>query len=670
VSDHLSKIDSPEDLKSCTPAELVELAAELRDYIITNVSITGGHLAPSLGVVELTLALHHVFDCPRDKIIWDVGHQAYAHKILTGRRDRFRQNRQHKGISGFPNRSESEYDAFGTGHASTSISAGYGMVCARDTAGEDYHVVSVIGDGSMTGGLAFEGLNNAGASRRNFIVVLNDNTMSISPNVGALSKYLAFLITDRRFTRLKKEIWDRTLALPQGNRIARSIGRLEASIKAMLVPGLFFEQLGFRYIGPLDGHNLDDLVRIFRQVRELHGPILVHVLTRKGKGYLPAEQNATKFHGIGSFIRETGAPQAAPQAPTYTSVFGKTVVKLAEKHPGLVAITAAMADGTGLSEFAHRFPDRFHDVGIAEGHAVTFAAGLAAQGLRPLVAIYSSFLQRGYDQIIHDVALQKLPVIFALDRGGLVGEDGPTHHGCFDLGYLRHIPNLVILAPRDENELQHMLYTAVQYQGGPLAVRYPRAEGAGCPLDPEASWREIEIGRAEVARVGSAGAILTLGTLFSEALQAADLVEAETGMALTVVNMRSLKPLDRDLLRDLATRFDRLMTVEEGALPGGFGSAVMEAIEEMDLPLPRFRRRGIVDQFIEQGDRAQLLRQLGLDAPGLARVAREFFAPAREPAVVMPPGRLRKTHDIRHHRQHPERTDLGSPPSVSRLAGK
>jgi 1-deoxy-D-xylulose-5-phosphate synthase len=666
----LENINSPDDLKKLSNSQLAELAEELRNFIITNVSITGGHLAPSLGVVELTLALHYVFDSPRDKFIWDVGHQAYAHKILTGRRDRFHLNRQNQGLSGFPNRSESPHDAFGTGHASTSISAGYGMVCARDLSGEKFEVISIIGDGAMTGGLAFEGLNNAGSSGRKFIVVLNDNTMSISPNVGALSKYLAFLITDPRLNKIKKDLLERTLQLPQGSRIARSIGRLEASIKAMLVPGLFFEQMGFRYIGPLDGHKLDDLIHIFQQVKDLPPhPVLVHVLTRKGKGYLPAEQNPSKFHGIGAFVKETGQINGASKAPSYTSVFGKTIVKLAEKNPKIVAITAAMADGTGLSEFAIRFPERFYDVGIAEEHAVTFAAGMAAQGYRPVVAIYSTFMQRSIDQIIHDVALQNLPVVFALDRGGLVGEDGPTHHGCFDLSYLRQIPNLTILAPRDENDLQYMLFTALTDNRGPIALRYPRAEGVGCALDPEAVWTPIEIGRAEVARVGGGGVILTLGPLFHEAMQAAQILDGE-GQPLTVVNMRSLKPLDLEILADLALRFDHIMTIEENALAGGFGSAVVEALSDLDINQPKVYRLGIPDRFIEQGERSSLLAMLKLDSSGIAQAAREFFPAAIKKNVFVGPTNTSLTHDSRHHRQHPKSADLGRSASVSGLARK
>ncbi len=650
MSDLLTKIDSPADLKSLSAEQLVELAAEIREYIINNVCVTGGHLAPSLGVVELTLALHYVFDSPKDKIIWDVGHQAYAHKILTGRRRQFPRNRQYGGISGFPSRSESPHDAFGTGHASTSISAGYGMVCARDLAGEKYNVISVIGDGSMSGGLAFEGLNNAGASRRNFIVVLNDNKMSISPNVGALSRYLAYFITSPRMNRLKANLLDFANRLPQGERIARSWGRLESSIKAMLAPGMFFEQLGFRYIGPLDGHNIDDLVHIFKQVKKLSGPILVHVLTKKGKGYPPAEKDATHFHGVGAFEKATGKPNGKSSAPTYTAVFGKTIVRLAERHPSLVAITAAMTDGTGLTEFSRRFPDRFFDVGIAEEHAVTFAAGMAAQGLKPVVAIYSTFLQRSYDQLIHDVALQKLPVIFAVDRAGLVGDDGPTHHGCFDLAYLRSIPGMTVLVPADENELQHMLNTALHWNRGPIVIRYPRGAGVGVPLD--ADLKTYPIGSADPARSGKDGAILTVGPVFWEAMAAAQRLDEE-GISLTVVNMRCLKPLDEKTLKSIASRFDRIMTVEEGSVVGGFGTAVMEAFSRLGISPPRVKTLGIPDRFVEQGDRSLLLKSVHLDAESIARTAAEFFASPKGAEIRrLELKNVAELDDIRHHRQH------------------
>jgi len=668
LTDFLKKINSPADIKEMSPSELISLAEEIREYIISNVSVTGGHLAPSLGAVELTVALHYIFDSPKDKIIWDVGHQAYAHKILTGRRKQFPQNRQFGGISGFPNRSESEHDAFGTGHASTSISAGYGMVCARDLAGDDFNVISVIGDGSMTGGLAFEGMNNAGASKKNFIVILNDNNMSISPNVGAMSKYLAHLITDPTLNKIKGNLLDFASRLPQGERIARSWGRLESSIKAMLAPGAVFEQLGFRYIGPLDGHNIEDLLNIFVKVKDLSGPILVHVLTQKGKGYAPAEKNATLFHGVGAFEKSTGKSNGKSKQISYTSVFGKTLNQLAEKNESIVAITAAMADGTGLVEFSQKYPDRFFDVGIAEGHAVTFASGLAAQGLKPVVAIYSTFLQRAYDQLIHDSSLQKLPIVFALDRAGLVGEDGPTHHGCYDLSYLRHIPGMTILAPKDENELQHMLKRAVEWEDGPIAVRFPRGAGIGCPLDPE--LKSIEVGKGEVARVGDKGAILTIGPVFWEAMQAAQILEEE-GLPLTVVNMRSLKPLDTNLLKELVQHFDHILTLEEGVVKGGFGSAVLEAYSEMDIIPPNIKCIGIPDQFIEQGSRSVLLSQVGLDSNSIVEEARIFFTTSPlETTVISGQQGVNKTDDIRHHRQHPDGKNMGSAARLSELDRK
>ncbi|TKJ41307.1 1-deoxy-D-xylulose-5-phosphate synthase [candidate division LCP-89 bacterium B3_LCP] len=659
----LSKINSPDDLKKVSLIDLPGLAQELREYIINHVSVTGGHLAPSLGAVDLTIALHYIFDTPRDKIIWDVGHQAYAHKILTGRREEFPKNRQYQGISGFPNPKESPHDAFGTGHASTSISAGYGMVCARDLTGEKYNVISVIGDGSMTGGLAFEGLNNAGASKRNFIVVLNDNTMSISPNVGALSKYLALLITNPHLNKIKRDLLEFANRIPQGDRIARSWGRLENSIKAMLAPGMFFEQLGFRYIGPLDGHKIDDLVNIFQKVKELPGPILIHVLTKKGKGYQPAENDATHFHGVGSFSKTTGQANGKSKNPSYTSIFGKTLVSIAKERKDVIAITAAMTDGTGLTEFSKLYPDRFFDVGIAESHAVTFASGLAVQGLRPVVAIYSTFLQRAYDQIIHDVALQNIPVIFALDRAGLVGEDGPTHHGCFDLSYLRNIPNLTVLVPRDENEFQHMIATAIEWKQGPIAVRYPRGAGVGCVLDQE--LQPLPVGKAEVARTGNSGAILTLGPIFWEAMQAAQMLD-EKGIPLSVINMRSLKPLDLDLLKQISVQFDRVITVEEGILAGGFGSAVMEAFEKMEASAPMVKRLGIKDEFIEQGSRSILLKNVGLDAENIARQASEFFSKSGEKPIIPKAEKTAKIDDIRDHSQHTDTQDMGR---SSRLPG-
>jgi 1-deoxy-D-xylulose-5-phosphate synthase len=621
----LSKINSPQDLKSLPPDQWKPLADELRQFIINNVSKSGGHLAPSLGVVELTLALHLVFDSPLDRIIWDVGHQAYAHKILTGRRDHFHTNRQYKGISGFPTPVESPHDSFGVGHASTSISAGYGMACARDLLGEDYHIVAVIGDGSMTGGLAFEGLNNVGASGKNFMVVLNDNSMSISQNVGALAKYFTYLITHPRFNRLKKEVWDFTGKLPRGDDIRRAVQKVDSGIKAMVAPGLLFERLGFRYIGPIDGHNIDLLVKVLRQAKQLKGPLFVHTITKKGKGYRFAEENATKFHGVGSFETSTGLSNGTQKGPSYSEVFAKALCRLARKNPSIVGITAAMADGTGLTYFQDKFPDRFFDVGIAEAHAVTMAAGLASQGFRPVVAIYSTFLQRAYDEVVHDVALQNLPVVFALDRAGLVGADGPTHHGCFDLSYLRPIPNLVVMAPRNGEELENMLTTALAYNGGPVAIRYPRGNTAMPP--GRRAVNTIPIGKAEWMRQGGDGVILAVGRMVNVALQAADRL-SEEGMNVAVIDARFIKPLDESLLMQLTEKYPRWITVEDNAVHGGFGSAVLEFLADFAPPGTQVLRLGLPDYFISHGTESQLFHDLGLDANGIVIAARDMFRPS------------------------------------------
>ncbi len=620
--EYLPRINSPADLKGLTVKELTILAEEIRDYIIAVVSHTGGHLAPSLGAVEIAIALHTVFDAPRDKIIWDVGHQAYAHKIITGRREAFITNRCWEGISGFPRRDESPYDAFGTGHASTSISAGFGMVCAREVRGEDYSVISVIGDGAFTGGLAFEGLNSAGASGKDFIVILNDNLMSISPNVGAVHNYLTMIMTHPAMKKLKDEIWDITGKLPSGEFIQRAVGRIDSGLKSMVTPGALFEQLGFRYLGPVNGHNLDKLIKILRQMREFKGPQLLHLLTQKGRGYKFAEEDAIRFHGLGAFDKSTGAVNGGDKkAPSYTSVFSKTMLEIAAQNDKIIAITAAMAEGTGLSHFKDEYPDRFYDVGIAEGHAVTFAAGLATQGLRPVVAIYSTFLQRSLDHIIHDVALQKLPVIFAIDRSGVVGEDGPTHHGCFDLSYLRHIPNLILMVPRDEAELRDMLYTATLYEDGPIALRYPRGSGVGVPL--RAELRELEIGKAEILHKGSEVAILAVGPVVYECLKAIELL-AEKECNPTVIDMKFVKPLDWKMLKRIASSHKTIITVEENALEGGFGSRVLEYVSTLD-DFVRMLRLGIPDRFIEQGPRKHLLKNLGLSSEGIADSILKFI---------------------------------------------
>lgn len=622
----LPTIQSPADIRTLDIPQLAQLSREIRDYIIKTLATTGGHLAPSLGVVELTLVLHYLYDTPRDKIVWDVGHQAYAHKIITGRREEFKSIRQHDGISGFPKISESPYDAYGVGHASTAISAALGMACARDLAGEDYRILAVVGDGALTGGLSFEGMNNAGASGRDMVVVLNDNTMSISPNVGAISRYLTHLIANPLYNRMKNDIWEMTGKFDRmGPKIRWAARRIEESVKGFVTPGIVFERLGFRYFGPIDGHNIARLTHVFRQVRELGGPIFVHVLTKKGKGFAPAEKNAPIFHGLGKFDPKTGEIIKSTTRPTYTKIFGRTMVELARKNEKLVCITAAMALGTGLSELAEEFPERFFDVGIAEGHAVTFAGGLAAQGMLPVVAIYSSFLQRGYDQIIHDVALQKLPVIFAIDRAGVVGDDGPTHHGVFDLAYLRAVPNLVIMVPKDEEELRHMLWTATKYKKGPVAIRYPRGAGEGVSLSE--SYISVPIGVSEVLREGRDAVILGVGPILSKALAAAEVLQNADQISVKVVNARFVKPLDGEMLTRIASHHNLIITVEEGTLKGGFGSEVAEFLADRNISSVELVRIGIPDAFVEQGNRNILLDNVGLSVDGIINAIRKskFF---------------------------------------------
>ncbi|HHI97280.1 MAG TPA: 1-deoxy-D-xylulose-5-phosphate synthase [Thermodesulfatator atlanticus] len=611
----LEKIDSPKDLKKLRLSQLEKLAEELRRVIVETVAETGGHLAPNLGVVELTIALHYVFDSPKDKIVWDVGHQAYAHKLLTGRRDRFHTLRQYGGIAGFPKRSESPHDIVDVGHSSTSISAALGLVTAQDLLGEKGKVVVVIGDGSMTAGLAFEGLNNAGHLKKDLIVILNDNEMSISPNVGALSSFLSRKLTGPLARRFKRELESLVSHLPGGEHLVTAIKKSEDAIKCLLTPGMLFEALGFRYVGPIPGHNVDILIKTLKNVKALEGPTLVHVLTKKGKGYPPAEQEPERFHGLGPFDVKTGKPKPGkPKPPSYTSVFSKVMLRLAEEEPRLVAITAAMPTGTGLKAFGERFPDRFFDVGIAEQHAVTFAAGLAIGGMIPVCAIYSTFLQRAYDQIIHDVALMDLHVVFAIDRGGIVGEDGPTHQGQFDLSYLRIIPNMVVMAPKDENELQHMLYTAVRHQG-PVAVRYPRGAGVGVSLDWE--LKELPIGQGELLREGTDVLFLAIGNMVYPALKAAHLLEKE-GLSAAVVNARFVKPLDRDLILNLARRIKKVVTVEENVLQGGFGAAVLELLAQEGLNIP-VKMIGLPDKFIEHGAPDLLREKYGLTPEKIAQ---------------------------------------------------
>jgi 1-deoxy-D-xylulose-5-phosphate synthase len=615
----LDNIDSPKDLKTLSYIELLQLSKELREELISVLSTNGGHLAPNLGVVELTIALHLAFDSPKDQIIWDVGHQSYVHKILTGRRHAFSTLRQLGGISGFTKRQESPHDPFGAGHSSTSISAALGLAKARDLLGEDNSVIAVIGDGSMTGGMAYEALNYAGHIKSDVIVVLNDNEMSIAPNVGAMAAYLARVRTDPTLQKVQSELQQALERLPAiGKTMARAVERGKGSLKYLVVPGMLFEELGFTYFGPIDGHNIWAMSQAFQDAKKRGGPVLVHVITKKGKGYPPAEKDPERFHGVGPFSIESGESISEPDLPSYTQYFSKFMLRLGDEDPKVVGITAAMSDGTGLDKFAQAYPDRFIDVGIAEQNAVTLAAGLAAKGFRPVVSIYSTFLQRSYDQIVHDVCLQKLPVTFMADRAGLVGEDGPTHHGVFDIAYTRHIPNMVAMAPKDENELQHMLYTAVSLDG-PAIIRYPRDSATGTQLDPEP--KPLELGRAEVLMEGNDLAILALGTMVYPALRAG-MELRRNGIEPMVVNARFVKPLDEELIEQLARNIKRLLIVEEHSLQGGFGSAVLEFLESKEiLEGVKLKRIGIPDSFIEHGPRKALLKMCGLTSDGIIQGA-------------------------------------------------
>ncbi len=605
----LDNIDDPSALKGLTPGELNRLAGEIRQELVATVTTTGGHLASSLGVVELTIALHRVFESPKDKIIWDVGHQSYAHKLLTGRRQRFSTLRQPGGLSGFTSRSESPHDPFGAGHASTSVSAALGMAIARDLAGDSYHVAAIIGDGAITGGLALEALNQAGHLGSNLIVVLNDNGMSISPTVGAIAKLLRRVRLDPRYRRAKEDSKRLLASLPLGNKLWWVSQRVESGLKGMVMPTMMWEELGFTYIGPIDGHNIAELESALRQARDYQRrPVLVHVATTKGKGYQPAEGDAVNFHGIST-------PEAEAAVPTYSEVFARTVLRLARENPKLVAVTPAMSEGTSLDIVQTEFPRRVFDVGICEEHAVTFAAGLATQGFIPIVAIYSTFLQRAFDQVIHDVCLQDLPVVFAIDRAGIVGSDGKTHQGTFDISYLTPIPNLIVAAPRDENELQHLLYTAVK-AGHPMAVRYPRSPGLGVELDTV--LHELPIGEGEILRDGDDVAILALGSTVAPALEAARELAA-AGVEAAVADARFAKPLDDRLILELARRTRNLVTVEENSLIGGFGSSVLGLIQASDISSVRVKSIGIPDEFVDQGNPSALRSGYGLDAPGIAR---------------------------------------------------
>jgi 1-deoxy-D-xylulose-5-phosphate synthase len=621
----LDHVDVPADIRKLSPPELKSLCADVRNFLIDVVSTTGGHLGAGLGAVELAVALHYVFDTPYDKLVWDVGHQAYPHKILTGRKNRLHTIRQYGGLSGFLKRSESEYDTFGAGHASTAISAALGMVAARERVSEKYKVVAIVGDGSMTGGMVYEGMNNAGIMKKDMIVVLNDNNMSIAPNVWAISNYFTQLISNPSYNRFKSNVYQLTGKLDAwGDRLRHVASRLEEGIKVVITPGMLFEALGFRYFGPINGHNIAQLVSIFQHVKNYHGPILVHVNTQKGKGYKPAEADVQRLHGVTPFDKITGLSQKKPEAvPAYTKVFGAALVDLAKQNSKIVGITAAMPDGTGLDQLQQALPERFYDVGIAEQHAVTFAAGLATQGCIPVAAIYSTFLQRAMDQIIHDVALQHLHVVFVLDRAGLVGADGPTHHGAFDLTYLRLIPGMVVMAPKDENELRDMLYTATLYEKGPIAMRYPRGSGPGVRL--KNSFEMIPIGQGETLRVGHDVALVAIGSMVTHAMKAAELLEKEQIFS-EVVNLRFVKPLDGQLLDRLAERFAHVVTLEDNVVTGGMGSAVAEHYASKGTTTVRLKIQGIPDRFIDHGTPAELYRDLALDPQGIAEVVKEFLS--------------------------------------------
>ncbi len=618
----LDHIDSPDDLKGLRKDQLGHLAAEIREEITKTVSRRGGHLASNLGVVELTIALHYVFNSPADRLIWDVGHQTYAHKLLTGRRGKFETLRQFGGLSGFPKREESPHDHLDAGHSSTSVSSALGMAVAMSLKGQNQRIIAVIGDGSMTGGLAFEGLNQAGHLGKDLIVVLNDNEMSISSNVGALASYLSRVMTGRFVNRFRSEMKAFLQTLPGiGKSVYKIVKQAEESFKGFLTPGLLFEELGFKYIGPIEGHRLDHLIETFSNAAKMEGPILVHVLTKKGKGYPPAESDPARFHGVGPFRIETGeVPEKGDDPPTYSEVFGGTLVRLAEEDERIIAITAAMENGTGLTGYSSRFPERFFDIGIAEQHAVTFAAGLALEGLKPVVAIYSTFLQRAYDQIQQDVCLQNLPVVFALDRGGIVGSDGPTHHGLFDFSYLRHLPNMVLMAPKDENEFQHMIKTAVGW-GGPIAFRYPRGVGYGVKMDAEPT--PLEVGKAEVLLEGDDVLILAIGSTVYPSLEAAHRLLRD-GIGASVINCRFVKPLDGELICTMAEKLGKVLTVEENVLDGGFGSAVLELFGERGLSWVTVKRIGIPDRFVEHGPQETLRGMFGIDAEGIERAARRI----------------------------------------------
>ncbi|MDP2862429.1 MAG: 1-deoxy-D-xylulose-5-phosphate synthase [Desulfobacterales bacterium] len=623
----LSNINSPDDLKSLSRSDLPALASEIRKLIVDVVSKNGGHLASSLGAVELAIAIHYVFNAPVDKIIWDVGHQAYAHKIITGRRDKFHTLRKHEGICGFTRMCESQYDSFSTGHSSTSISAGLGIACAKYLKNETSKVIAVIGDGSMTAGLAYEGLNQAGYLHKDkdIIVILNDNDMSIAQNVGALSSFLSRKLSKKYLQDLRKEFGELLKSLPKiGDDVYKFAKRSEESFKAFVTPGMLFEAFNFEYFGPINGHNMDHLIDILNNIKHMKEPALLHVTTKKGKGYPPAEKNPVYFHGVGSFEIKTGNSNGKKNdIPTYTEVFGETMIRLAGEDEKIIAVTAAMPEGTGLAKFHELFPERFFDVGIAEQHGVTFAAGLATEGFKPVVAIYSTFLQRAYDQILHDVCIESLHVVFAVDRGGIVGEDGATHNGLFDISYLRSLPNMVVMAPKDENELRRMLVTALSHNG-PIAFRYPRGTAVGVPIEEDI--KPLTIGKGEILEKGEDILILAIGMSVCEALKANEKLISEHGIYPTVVNCRFVKPLDVELITSLAKEIPRIITVEENIRQGGFGSAVLECLNDEGISGFKIERLGIPDLFVEHGPQDLLRAKYKIDSNAIVDSALKLMA--------------------------------------------
>ncbi|WP_432665209.1 1-deoxy-D-xylulose-5-phosphate synthase [Wukongibacter baidiensis] len=614
MSELIKTINSPKDIKKLSYEKLVELSEEIREFLLQSVSKTGGHLASNLGVVELTLAMHKVFNSPKDKMIWDVGHQAYVHKIVTGRRDDFDTLKKFNGLSGFPKRKESTHDSFETGHSSTSISAGLGMAMARDIKGEKYSVISVIGDGALTGGMAFEALNHAGHSEKDFIVILNDNDMSISENVGGMSKYLNRMRTDPMYFKVKDDVEQILSKIPAiGKSVVKTAHKAKDTIKYFFVPGMLFEELGFTYIGPIDGHDIKEITGVLKRAKRMKGPVLIHAITKKGKGYEFAEKHPDKYHGIGAFDLKTGKKISNPAGQTYSKIFGKTLIEVAKENPDVVAITAAMPTGTGLTEFSKEYPDRFFDVGIAEQHAVTLAAGLAANGLRPVFTVYSTFLQRGYDQVLHDVCLQNLPVVFCIDRAGIVGEDGETHHGVFDLSYLSNIPNLKILSPKDGDELRTMIRYAFS-QDSPVAIRYPR--GISKTLTIENSNEDIFEEKAEIISKGKDISIIAVGKMVGTALELAELLR-EDGVESTVINARFIKPLDEKTILGNIKDTDYVITLEDNVKIGGFGSQILSMLNDYGINNKKVKVFGFPDKFIEHGDTELLFRHYNLYAQGI-----------------------------------------------------